>query len=610
MLTGLYRDGPLRQRIRKGYVIVARQPAEVAQHLARRAPAGHGWSVRFDDRNPATVWVDTGFVCLHSPQARARVARRLGDGVAALAGAARKAHATLLPSAQLVDGPTVPGWLCADLHALEVLGDVQREISTNLLRQHSPLLIALTGRAAFGVGAGSPQGSRRLAEATDQLTTRYIHSFAPTHLARVKESLSRDDGVSRLDLMDVSPLSEPVDGIDTVELRLCDAQLLVSTTMAHALLSQALTMRAGKLVREGRRVGATPHALLDQNRSQAVVRGLSARLASDARPDRTADRRGKDSGPGKNSGPGKDSGPSVVAGDAVLRLMKDLVPEFRALDATFEELSPLVLGLSLEAVRTAAIRNENDLLQHWRRHRPRELEPEHVAARLRDDPAWLLVDHLSEANRRAAPGAASVVAMNWTRWLAGETDADDPAGPTRKKRSPAQKPAAGSRPRHAGGGDQARRRAFATLLAALEEGPAEGENQSSVLLRTYLRAGGATDLDRELRGLDRERAKQLRRRLRPPRDRVVASGSPPPSWEGAEAARACRLARDRGHALLAVEVAATESGALSSCVRDRLRDCPEGVAAVLLATATYRSEAGQRAKTELVVIGLGEEGSS
>lgn len=336
MLVKLYREGALRQRIAKGYVIAGRNQGRALAALTS-APLplpdvlGRPLVLRTASGAPGTLWLDTGAVWLYDPKTRKAAAHAIAEGVSTVARELARFDCMLLPSAyrgteHMDHGDT---WLCPDLHAVEVFGDVQRELCANLFRQYSPTLLALAGRTAYGGAGGGGQGSRRLAETPDQLTTRYMHSCSPAHLTRVTEELGRDEGVGRLEAMDVNPLGDPGLPMENVSLRLFDGQQLIATCMAHALLSQALAVRVRRLAREGRRVGSVRQALIDRNRSRAIAQGLTAAFETESR-----------TGGRRNDSDGERRPRPIDASDATLRLLTDLLPEFAALDATSEELSP------------------------------------------------------------------------------------------------------------------------------------------------------------------------------------------------------------------------------------------------------------------------------
>ena len=69
MLVQVYRYGPSRQRIVKGYVIDGASKPVSSQ--LRALKCHQSIQLRFDVRAPNAVWLDTGMVWLHTAAARA-----------------------------------------------------------------------------------------------------------------------------------------------------------------------------------------------------------------------------------------------------------------------------------------------------------------------------------------------------------------------------------------------------------------------------------------------------------------------------------------------------------------------------------------------------------
>lgn len=613
MLVKLYRDGPLRQRLAKGYTVAGRDRARALSALvaaSRPLPdvLGSPPALRTSPDAPGALWIDTGAVWPYDPDSRARAARALAETVAAVARELAAFDCRLLPSGHRGADREDGGWLVPDLHAVEVLGDVQRELCTNLFREHSPVLLALAGRTAYGEAGGDGQGSRRLADTPDQLTTRYMHSCGAAHLAKITEELGRD-GVARLESMDVNPLGDSALPMPNVALRLFDGQLSVATSMAHALLAQAVAVRARRMEREGRRVGSVRQPLVDRNRSRAVAQGLGAMFE--------AERRGggkkaqATAGPGRagQSGAAQQPPRPVPASDAALRLLDDLLPEFAALGATAEELAPLYTGLRLYRAHPSSVRNENDLVLRWQRGGAGPVSGSMAAACLRD-PAWLLSDHLTAANREALPGGTAVVELALADRLAGlRAPAPPPAKEVRAPRNGQGRPrppmSSPGRQRTADGraaaGQTAGKAAARALVTALEAaGPGAPAGEQAI--RQYLADGGLFDLATELRALDRERARPLRAALRPDRRAVTTLRVLPGPWTDGPLATVCARAHSRGTALLVVDLDVAEEPALRTWLRGPARSCGAGLRAVLLDRTRYRAQNGQRTKAEVLIV--------
>jgi hypothetical protein len=567
MLVSFSRTGPLRHRILKGFVIAADDPAAVTATVVARGVDLGPLRLYTAGRSPGAIWLDTGMVWLTDPEARARLRRTLAEGAAALAGAVRIAGGRLAPGGWL--GSRGQGeWLCADLHAVETITDTQREICVNLLRSWAPELIALTGQPAFGGDRVHGAGSRRLADSGEHLSTRYLASASAQHLGRVRDSLRRDEGVSRLELMDVNPagLDDPV---PNVVLRCVDAQLLPATVLAQALLVQALAVHARTLERVGRRVRAVPQAMLDRNRSRAISAGLAATF--DPPPERERSDKGR-----RDKGGRTTPASPRPARERVLALIEDVVPQLRAMRVQPDELAPVAFGLTLAGAHPAAVRTESDLLRQW--------------SGLDDmdffgNPQWLDQDHLTAANTRAYPGATALARSYWASRLR-------PA-PKRAAAVPQQR-----RPSAAPPG-----RPTADELFARVGEPGLSAREVTAALAAYARAGGPADLLPALRRLPDDKAKAVRRALRPARALTRESAAVPAGWDEDETAEVQRLADKDGRALLAVKLPADRRNDAVAVARDRLRRPPDGLAVLLLTNAAYRDPAGsQRVTIELLLV--------
>jgi hypothetical protein len=564
MLASLFRTGPLRHHIAKGYIVHAKDAARLVTELLARPPAlpaANGVTFRLSGQaDRATVWVDTGAQWLLDPDRRRALVRGLAEGTAALAAAVARQGGALVPNGW-TPAAAGPGWLCPDLHAVEVLTDVQRELCTNLFRRYAPELIALTARAGFGPGYADRAGSRRLAEAADQVTTRYVHSASGTHLERVRESLRRHDGVARLELMDINPMGSATAGVPNVEVRCLDAQILPVTVVAQALLVQAIAMRARRMERDGDRVPPSDQRQIDHNRSRAIASGLGARFDEPTRGDRV------------KADPRRDPVAPTPARDRVLRMAEDLMPEFLAMRVEVSELAPALVGASIAEAQGRAVCTETDLV--WSGLPA-------PADRLLHDAGWLARDHLTAANERLSPGAVAVANAYWAARLTPNT-------PPRTVPATTREPVRTGAP-------------VATLFDALRAESVTGE-QVTEALRRYLDGDGAADLTPELRRLPAEEAKVLRRTLRPAPPLRRTTGEPVDDWSRGTAAEVVELARRTGRALLDLRLPVEQRRTAATAVTQALRRPPAGVRLVLLTDTAYRDATGQRVTIEVLVVG-------
>ncbi|WP_306321590.1 MULTISPECIES: hypothetical protein [unclassified Streptomyces] len=638
VLVALYRSGPLRQRLAKGYSVYVpdagpgRGAAELVAALCANppllpgaAPGAQGCGVHGDPRTPGALWVDTGRVSLHDPAARAYAAGALAAAVAHVAGIVRQQGGMLIPSGWQ-HHPEAAAGLCADLHSVEVLGPVQRELTANLVREHTAALAALTGRQLYGPAGVSAGGSARLSRRFDQVGTRYLDSCSPEHLERVRVRLRQEERLSGLDAMDVNPLGESGAGAaGDVTVRLLDAQVTVASAMAHALLVQALSMAARDMERTGRRARLIPQQVIEQNRSRAVAHGLAAEFRVDQGPpknnkprndkprndkprnDKPGDEKPGNDKPGngdKNAKAGRgDGGPpaTVPAVRAALGMLEELMPFLRQLDATAEELGPLLTGLELADSTAAAsdfVRNENDLLAHWQAHDATALAPERLTQGL-GMPDWLTTDHLGAVNSALAPGSSSAARLWLAERLSGESSAAASATSARSDK-PRQK-AAPQRELTAIDADG--------LLARLGE-PDVRPREAVDALRAYCLGEGELDLTRPLRSRSREDARALRRLLRPRAAQRVRCAAPIFSWDDEAAPRAVRGAGERGVALLEWDVAAQDVARVRAGLRSVGRP-PGGIRHVLLTDTTYTAGEGERrGKVEVLLVAPRKEANA
>lgn len=353
MLTRLYRNGPSRQQISKAYVVAGPDPKKIvekvvreqSQIVANRAP---GISLRGLRRSPSVIVLDTGLVWLHTRRAREAMFAKLCDCVRIIASAVGQAGGLLLGNAVRIDKDN--SWrffLCSDQHRLETSDELETATLCNLLRLHLPVLIAITGRAGADPGGIEALGSRRLSDSTHLHAPYYLLTASVEHLKRMSECLRRDGGVQRMDFLDVYPTTVD-NGAGLVEINFNDGQMLVANTRAQALLYQALLIRARRRARNEQTIPPIDHKLLSRNRERAIAGGMEARFEEEV-DDVRRDRRAKI--------------PFRSAGDVWHEVAEHLQYEFQVLETAYEEIAPLVQGVTLRRLGHAALQNENDLLR-------------------------------------------------------------------------------------------------------------------------------------------------------------------------------------------------------------------------------------------------------
>lgn len=340
VLVSLTRVGATRQSIVKGLAVrgVKIDPILRGARLPAASPGLPSVVIRPDERHPELCTVRLGPVWLGTPAARAEVFDYFAAVHGALARSAEQHGGALVPPAvRAADGDVAAA---GDLYELETLDTVEQEVLVNLLRRYSPELIALCGRGRLG-GPPDRVGSRWLTESREHLATRYLDSADPGHLRHVRAEIRRQDGIADLLRMDVAPLS-PASGPSAVLVRCLDAQVALADLRAQSLLLAAMALHARRTVKNGSREHRVRQQLVDANRARAINHGLRARFIPEAH---------------SGSGPVE----AMAAREAARRLLNDLLPDLSLLDATAEELFPLLAPLDLPGLGLPEARSQ-DLL--------------------------------------------------------------------------------------------------------------------------------------------------------------------------------------------------------------------------------------------------------
>jgi hypothetical protein len=549
-LTRLYRLGPSPQRIGKGYVIAG--PADVVTALRRdlngRAPA-HDVVVEVDENSLRSLTLRTGWWWLHDRDSRDTARTTLSHAIARVASAASRQGCLLLPGAVRPSGQaTWQDWTTGDHHTIGLLDDVEREVASNLFRSHVPEIIALTGHPGIDQ-TPEPLGSRRLAESGRHLAARYLASASPRHLSLVASELRRTTGIRALRTMDVHPLDPPAPGGETGSLgvRCVDGQAFAGTTIAHAILLQALTMAARRRVRDGRRQGHTDQQLLERRRASAILKGIDARV-----PTESTESRGGGRGKNKDKHERRDSG-QVSLDVLALELLDGLIPELGTLEVSFTEFAP-VIAWTAALSESAIPRNEAEFLAQALRGT--DGASHEFIARLVAAPEWHSPDRFL-GYAAIDPARLRTLGQQWEARLteppAGtvpreKTRAPDraqgPRGPDR--REPHGKAAAGSAI-----ADRVRR------LADLPEGdPAAHAGLIEALAREL--PSPAAELVPWLGQPHKDLVTTARRRLRPGGESQVSCSPGQLRPGSAKVSQACQVAHDKGIALLRTTAGAAE----------------------------------------------------
>ncbi|MDY7083805.1 MAG: hypothetical protein SYR96_01740 [Actinomycetota bacterium] len=437
MLVGVTRIGALRQSVSKGFVVVDGRLPATGRRGTRFTPGGERVAGR-----PELWYAECEPQWLGSADARADWARAVAADIGEALAAAR---ARVLPPsvAAELDGRRVVTPPGDDRHVLEVASTVEQEVLCNLLREHVPLLIALTGRAdpeSYGTG-----GSHRLSTSRQHVATRYLASASTTHLARVESELRSADGVAHLERMDVHPATLP-DGAPAVSLRCIDAAAGIATTTAWALLVAAFGLRARRLVRDGRRLRNLRQDILEENRARAVARGLRARLTVEEPA-------------------GRGERPKLFERSAreLLRtlIVETLSVELDNLGATPQELFPIAAALDLPQLGLSACASDDTLLRGWAQRNRSAFARIAGEVLLDTTPGGPCLASVS----RLAPGRTHLLLGEWAAIVAARKGAEIVRTPSSGHRPPRQQP----------GRDRPRQRSEPRERGGQRQRPAKGE---------------------------------------------------------------------------------------------------------------------------------------
>ncbi|MCC6510947.1 MAG: hypothetical protein IT423_17730 [Pirellulaceae bacterium] len=393
MLTSISRIGCGRHRLIKTFalsrVVAEMQLFELVGALdARLACLPLPVSVDWSQSRRGLIRIVTGDVWLNSSSNRKlllsclsdtlylvdQLLERLGLSVAVCTGQAGKAGSN----------PQLPS---GDDHLLIL--DSQEELLTcfNLLRECVPQLIAISGRADVGTRGVEPLGSKRLSESGHHFGCPYIVDTAPDYLSQVVQHYRGHGSPRNLQQFDVTLDSCAPHAL---RVRCIDSQSFLTTSIAHAVLLQAIVIRSRRLAQAGQRVFPGDTKALEANRLAAIAFGIDGRF----------DRPFMD-GPDSDATELARRPDKTTAAQACLDLFRQLAYEWRILGVEFDEIAEFLLGVSLRCRHEGGVCNENEW---WKAH---EREPNHQAASVLSEYA------LTQWNRQRYPHQCEEIRASW-----------------------------------------------------------------------------------------------------------------------------------------------------------------------------------------------------
>ena len=586
MLVSATRVGATQQTLSKGYQVVddrnleAPSPELIQQAVRVYESIGAAPKIQFNPSRPTLVWFDTGFCWMGSRMQRDQVFADLREGVGEAVKILANSGLRLLPNAVSANPRAAQrSHLCGDFHSFLTGSDAEREIFCNLIRDYSATLIAVSGRSVFANDGIGRIASARLQSSNRHYAARYFPSVADKHIGKIAKELRRAEGISRIDLLDVVPFVEGQARSAPV-VRLIDGQATLEYARAHAILLQAIMLRARRMAKEGRRVGAEPQKFISQNRSNAIMRGLRAGISKEI------SRTGRD---------GKRERYTQNSVDAFVDMLDDLTYELKTLNVSIEELGGLVQGIQLRRKGYSAIRTENDFLGYLKEVAiTNKNAPIRELSKLFD--YFFLEDHpVYDTNARAFPEQNAELGALWDRALNSTVRIYRYKG---KAKGPERHPQ--ERPVQRDGRRTDNKQQFPKKKAKLDEFRSLAESDGLSLLRLVrdLCEDNGHDFTQALRNCDLSEAKEIKKIVR--KNSRIHRKLPLEelNWESGALLKLSNDVKSGTYSIGSFDWPEQEYSKLAVAPHDIVRARPDDVGAAVFHTAKYK--AGKNGSTRQV----------
>lgn len=358
MLTRLYRYGATKQTVIKGYIVDGENSSAIIRETVKSSPFQIGntvFNLRTFPRYPKAIYIDSGAKWLHNRVVRDEFWREFAYAATHIAEKIKNLGGVMLPNAVRPSADKLwRDYLCDDIHILQTSDDLETAVFCNLLRNNLPSLIALTGNAGATGNQAHGVGSLRLLEGVQQYTPHHLISATPAYLKRVQQCLRNDFGVQDLNSLDVYPFLNESGKAISVVLRFNDGQTMLSTVRAQAILYQALFISARKRAREAYIPSPVDYKILMHNRARAIAKGIQANFEPE--PPRENYQHHNRRSPKKQF-------PNRPAVEVLLQIFEDLQNELQTLEVVYDEIAPIILGLTLRKMGRPALVIESDWLK-------------------------------------------------------------------------------------------------------------------------------------------------------------------------------------------------------------------------------------------------------
>jgi hypothetical protein len=346
-------NGPSRHRLRKGLLITSPRKGRQANHeeqefVVRRSNAELGveglpvYAVEPDANHPALISIVTPFTSIHTRYHRNIFFRQLAHAMTVIHSVCQSLGLSVVGAGIdpfVAPSAGQPPALCADIHEIEILDDLEVNRIYNLFRQYLPELIAVSTNSAIHGSQLQRDLSTRMRQNPASFTPPSLTLFSSKQLERLKRSIRKDYGLSDLAQLDVNPISP-----NTMVLRFVDAQVSLRFIRAQLLLFQAIAIHGRTLARQGSQMPTLHSRVIGENKALAIEGGPGAIFKPDKK------REVKRTSPWY-----QDRKVAERASTALLEMLRHRTVDdknttlaaMRNLKAEYDELSPWLLGAEL-----------------------------------------------------------------------------------------------------------------------------------------------------------------------------------------------------------------------------------------------------------------------
>lgn len=419
-------NGPSRHRLRKGLLLTSIQKGRQANREEQEFVASRSildleaqglseYVVKSDANHSALISVVTPFTSIHTRYHRNVFFRQLAQVMTAINTVSQSLGLCAIGAG--IDPFVAPPVgqapaLCADIHEIEILDDLEVNRIYNLFRQYLPELIAISTNSAIHGSQLQRDLSTRMRQNPASFTPPSLTLFSSKQLERLKRSIRKDYGLSDLAQLDVNPILP-----NTMVLRFVDAQASLRFIRAQLLLFQAIAIHGRTLARQGSQMPTLHSRVIGENKALAIEAGPGAIFKPDKK------REVKRASPWY-----QDRKATERASTALLEMLRHRTVDdnntalagMRNLKAEYDELSPWLLGAELRRKGEACLVSYGEYqlrLFYVNRSNWRE---EFLAdqRRLLTDPS---ADALCDYNEAKFPEMNEKMATAWDDLLAGQS---------------------------------------------------------------------------------------------------------------------------------------------------------------------------------------------